>query len=65
MTLEQKAGQVMAFGFDGVALSAELRALIQQLHPGGVVLFARNVESPRQLAQLNADLQRTAKSNGP
>ena len=64
MTLEQKAGQVMMFGFDGVALTAELRALVEQLHPGGVVLFARNVESPRQLAQLNADLQRTAKSNG-
>ena len=64
MTLEQKAGQVMMFGFDGVALNAELRALIEQLHPGGVVLFARNVEAPRQLAQLNKDLQRTAKSNG-
>jgi beta-N-acetylhexosaminidase len=29
-----------------------------------VVLFARNVESPRQLAQLNGDLQRTVKANG-
>ncbi len=64
MTLEQKAGQVMMFGFDGVALDAELRALIEQVHPGGVVLFARNVESPRQLAQLDLDLQRAAKSNG-
>ncbi|MEW5719262.1 MAG: beta-N-acetylhexosaminidase [Chloroflexota bacterium] len=64
MTLEHKAGQVMMFGFDGVALDAELRALIEQVHPGGVVLFARNVESPRQLAQLDTDLQRAAKSNG-
>ena len=64
MTLEQKAGQVMMFGFDGVTLTAELRALIEELHPGGVVLFARNVESPHQLAQLNTDLQRAAKSNG-
>ncbi len=64
MSLEQKAGQVMAFGFDGVALTPELRAMIQALRPGGVVLFARNVESPRQLAQLNADLQRTVKANG-
>ena len=64
MTLEQKAGQVMAFGFDGVALTPELRAMIAELHPGGVVLFARNVQSPRQLAQLNADLQHTAQANG-
>ncbi len=64
MTLEQKAGQVMAFGFDGVAFTPELRAMVEQLHPGGLVLFARNVESPRQLAQLNTDLQRIAKANG-
>ncbi len=64
MTLEQKAGQVIAFGFDGVAFTPALRALIESLHPGGVVLFARNVESPRQLAQLDADLQRTVLANG-
>jgi beta-N-acetylhexosaminidase len=64
MTLAHKAGQVMMFGFDGVALDAELRALIEQLRPGGVVLFARNVESPRQLAQLNTDLQSAMQADG-
>ena len=63
MTLEQKAGQVMMFGFDGVALTPELDTLLKQIQPGGIVLFARNVESPRQLAQLNTDFQRVAKSN--
>lgn len=64
MTLEQKAGQVMAFGFDGVALTESVREMIERLHPGGVVLFARNVESPHQLAQLTGDLQRAAKVSG-
>ena len=64
MTLEQKIGQVMAFGFDGVALSAPAREMIECLHPGGVVLFARNVQSPSQLALLNDELQCVAKSSG-
>jgi beta-N-acetylhexosaminidase len=53
----------MMFGFDGVALTPELDTLLKQIQPGGIVLFARNVESPRQLAQLNTDFQRVAKSN--
>ena len=64
MTLEQKAGQVMAFGFDGVALNLPAQEMIERLHPGGVVLFAQNVIAPDQLAQLTGDLQRAAKSSG-
>ncbi len=64
MTIEERVGQVMAFGFDGVALTPELKTMIEQLRPGGIVLFARNVQSPQQLAELNADLQRTARANG-
>ncbi|MSP12090.1 MAG: beta-N-acetylhexosaminidase [Chloroflexi bacterium] len=64
MTLAEKAGQVMAFGFDGTALTDDLRRMLEQIRPGGVVLFARNVVSPAQLAQLTADLQQTAQANG-
>ncbi|MBI3941696.1 MAG: beta-N-acetylhexosaminidase [Chloroflexi bacterium] len=64
MTLAQKAGQVMAFGFDGTTLTDELRRMIDLMRPGGVVLFARNVVSPAQLAQLIAGLQQTAQANG-
>ena len=63
MTIEEQAGQVMAFGFEGVALTPELKTMVVQLRPGGVVLFARNVQSPQQLAQLDKDLQRTARAN--
>ncbi|MCX6029502.1 MAG: beta-N-acetylhexosaminidase [Chloroflexi bacterium] len=70
MTLEEKVGQVMMIGFDPDAgrpapeLTPEFRALLQDLHIGGVVYFERNVESPAQLAKLSADLQEGAWQNG-
>jgi beta-N-acetylhexosaminidase len=64
MTLVDKAGQIMAFGFDGVTLTTDLSDMVDALRPGGVVLFARNVESPSQLAQLTRDLQERAQASG-
>ena len=63
-TLEQKIGQLMLVGFDGTTLTPEFRAVIQQLHIGGVIFYDRNVASPQQVAQLNADLQAAARANG-
>lgn len=60
MTLEQKAGQAMCVGFDGTALSPELRSLIEELHVGGLIYFERNVASRAALARLSADLQAVA-----
>ena len=60
MTLEQKVGQVFMLGFEGTSLNASNRALIQGLHLGGVTLFARNIDSGRQLARLDAELQTIA-----
>ena len=65
MTLEQKIGQVMIIGFDGTTVSLELRELIEKYHVGGVILFARNVESPRQVASLTRSLQEIALASGP
>ena len=64
LTLEQKIGQVLMIGFDGLELHPELREMIECCHLGGLVLFARNVESPAQLASLTRDLQETARANG-
>ena len=60
MTLEQKVGQVFMLGFEGTTLTSGNRALIHDLHLGGVTLFARNIENATQLARLNADLQTIA-----
>ncbi len=64
MSLEQRIGQTLMIGFDGTTLTSELRDAITQLHVGGVIIFERNVESPRQLAQLCADLQQLARERG-
>lgn len=60
MTLEQKIGQVMVIGFDGPETDDGLLEMIEDYHVGGVILFARNVESPRQVATLTNALQSAA-----
>lgn len=64
MTLEQKIGQVMIIGFDGTAVDAELRHMISEYHIGGVILFARNIQSPQQVATLTNELQKIALESG-
>ncbi len=48
----QLAGQRLMVGFDGTRLDDTLRCYIDQLGVGGLILFARNLSSPRQIAQL-------------
>ena len=50
--LHRRVGQVMMAGFGGCAVPVELRALAREWDLGGVVLFARNVEAPEQVAEL-------------
>jgi beta-N-acetylhexosaminidase len=64
LTLEQKIGQLMVIGFDGTDVNPELRQMIAEYHIGGVVLFARNIGSPRQVAALTNELQQIAIENG-
>lgn len=64
MTLEEKVGQVMHIGFDDTTLTPELRDTLTQLHIGGVIFYERNVQSPRQVVQLNADMQQAVRQNG-
>lgn len=64
MTADQKIGQLMMVGFDGTAVDAELRRMITDYHIGGVILFARNVRSPEQVARLTNELQTIAVESG-
>ena len=65
MSLEQKAGQVIMLGFDGITATAELQAVIRDLHPGGLVLFERNVgATPADVTAMVADAQRVATEQG-
>ncbi len=46
------AGQRLMVGFDGTALEEDLRRLIAEAGVGGIILFARNVETARQVKAL-------------
>ena len=58
MSIEQKVGQLMVVGFDGTRVNADIRSIITRYFAGGVTLFARNIQSPRQVARLSNDLQK-------
>jgi len=51
-------------GFEGLAASADVKALIREFGVGHVVLFARNVAGPEQVADLVRELQSAARTAG-
>jgi beta-N-acetylhexosaminidase len=51
-------------GFDGQAVSQDLRSLLRDYGTGGVVLFARNVDTPEQVAELVREMQSVARDGG-
>lgn len=52
LPLEQQIGQLFYIGLPGPDLDDETRALIQDIQPGGVILFGRNVAGPQQVRGL-------------
>jgi beta-N-acetylhexosaminidase len=50
--LRREVGQLLIAGFDGFQLPVELRSLAREFGLGGVILFARNISEPEQLAEL-------------
>jgi beta-N-acetylhexosaminidase len=51
-------GQLLIVGFDGLEISPRLTSLLTRLQPAGVILFARNIQSPEQTWRLLRDCQR-------
>jgi beta-N-acetylhexosaminidase len=51
-------------GFHGHAASADARRLIRDYRAASVILFARNVDTPEQLAELVRELQSIARDAG-
>ncbi|MCX5860594.1 MAG: beta-N-acetylhexosaminidase [Deltaproteobacteria bacterium] len=58
-------GSLFMVGFNGTSLTNELRELIDDLRPAGVILFSRNVQAPLQIALLNRDIQVHALKSRP
>jgi beta-N-acetylhexosaminidase len=56
--LRRQIGQLLIAGFDGHQISPELRSLAREFSLGGVILFARNIVEPEQVAEVSFDAAR-------
>ncbi|HEX5873206.1 MAG TPA: glycoside hydrolase family 3 N-terminal domain-containing protein [Pyrinomonadaceae bacterium] len=52
LPLEQQIGQFLFVGLPGTELDADTRALLEEVQPGGIIIFGRNVASAEQLRSL-------------
>ncbi|WP_306665862.1 beta-N-acetylhexosaminidase [Paenibacillus oleatilyticus] len=64
MTLEDKVGQLIQAGFHSLEPDEHILDLIERRRIGGVILFARNVQSTAQVAALTGKLQEAAQRAG-
>ncbi len=55
--LQRRVGQLIMAGFSGSTVPAEVGELSRAFGLGGVILFARNIEAPQQVAELAHDVQ--------
>ncbi len=58
-TLRRQVGQLLILGYDGLEVDSKLRTALSTLQPSGVILFARNIEDPKQTWSLLRDSQAT------
>jgi beta-N-acetylhexosaminidase len=63
--LHRRIGQLAVVGFGGPTVPPELVSLAREFDLGGVILFARNVESPEQVAEVACDVQQLARDIPP
>ena len=58
--IRRHVGQLAIVGFDGHAIPDDVKSLARDFDLGGVIFFARNVESPEQVADLSRESQALA-----
>ncbi len=56
--MEKHPGQLLILGFDGTEMSPRLASLLKRVQPAGVILFARNIQTPDQTWRLLKECQR-------
>lgn len=54
--LLDRLGQLFWIGFQGTGAGDDLRGLLSQVQPGGLILFSRNIETDTQVRRLTSDL---------
>ncbi len=60
----RKAGERFMVGFDGFEATLDVKRMIREYGVGHIILFARNVDSPEQVAGLVCELQECARDAG-
>jgi len=55
--IRRAAGRSIICGFEGTHVTPELKAILREVVPLGLVLFKRNIESPEQVAELVRELK--------
>ncbi len=56
--MPDQIGQLLIVGFDGVGITPRLASLLKRLQPAGVILFARNIQTPEQTWRLLKECQK-------
>ncbi len=51
------AGRMIICGFEGTSVTAELREILREVQPLGLILFARNIESVEHVTELVRELK--------
>jgi beta-N-acetylhexosaminidase len=55
-------GEHFVLGFDGVKINRKIKRFLSRCRPGGVIIFRRNIESPKQLKGLISGFQKASDS---
>ena len=58
--ISRHIGQLAIAGFAGHSIPSDLRALAREFDLGGIILFARNVDAPDQVADVSREAQSLA-----
>lgn len=57
LPIEKKIGQLFLIGLPGAEIDAETRELLEEVSPGGICLFARNIRRAEQTRKFLDDLR--------
>lgn len=63
LTLDEAVGQLFLIGINGTEFSDRAAAIVNEIRPGGICLFARNIKSREQVRQLNIDISKACRIN--
>ena len=59
-SIRREIGQLLIGSLPGTTIPPDMRSLAREFGLGGVILFARNIEEPEQVAELAYDVQSLA-----